>query len=94
MTSVGPGHEGIHPMKYAYKRWLRMAIDRMDIPHKAIYMELGVDQSTFSRWLDGSKEQELPAHLLPRVMALLDQEARDAFDDFLNKKAPERPGAS
>lgn len=94
MSNLIPDLQESNPQKYAYKRWLRMAVDRLALPQKALYMEIGVDQSTWSRWLDYHRDQELPGHLLPRVLALLDAEARHDLDDLLSSPKTLNPGAT
>lgn len=89
-NTISLGSPAINTPSYAYKRWLRMAIDRLQIPAKVFYMELDVSQPTWSRWTDYASKQELPGHLLPLVMDLLDEQAAQDFLKLRNEKASSR----
>ena len=91
--SVAPDDDELHPAKYAAKAWLSSAIYRCGLYPKAIYMDLEVDQSTFSRWLSLEHDQVMPMDHLPAVLALLDDQAADELVQILtkNKGQQERP---
>lgn len=99
MSSIHPEADPIDPTTFAVKRWLRMSVDRLGLYPKALYLELGVDAGTWSRWTSYEHDASLPMRHLPAVLSLLDSEAREDLFDLLSTlskstKAPERPGAS
>ncbi len=73
--SIGPEDEGIHPVTYALSAWLYNAIHRLRMVPKAVYLEIGVDQSTFSRWTSLEHDQSIPSYHIPAVLDLLDEQA-------------------
>lgn len=102
VPSIGLEGGDLHPSKYAAKAWLSTAIYRCGLYPKAIYLEIGVDQSTFSRWLSLEHDHVMPMDHLPAVLALLDRQALDELVDLVTprrgsadkQKAQERPRAS
>lgn len=101
-TNIGHDPEALNPASYALKEWLSAAIFRCRLYPKAIYLELGVDQSTFSRWISLEHDHTLPLHFVPAVLELLDDKAADELVQILTQrrgsadkqKAQERPRAS
>jgi hypothetical protein len=93
LDNIGSDHEELHPQAFAVKRWLRMACDRLALYPKAVYLPLGVDAGTWSRWLSLEHHQTLPMGYLPAVLDLLDEQAWYELQDIL---APpkKRPGAT
>lgn len=89
------GDGELNPGAFAVKRWLRMACDRLHLYPKAIYMELGVDAGTWSRWTSYEDERTVPMGALPAILALLDEQALDDLVETIRpkRKAPARPGA-
>ena len=87
---VGPGDGDLHPTTYALKGWLSSAIHRCGLYPKALYLELGVDQSTFSRWMSLEHEHTLPMYFVPAVLELLDGQAAD---DLVQIRTPRRGSA-
>ncbi len=96
--SIGPAEGTLHPSKYAAKAWLSTAIYRCGLYPKAIYLEIGVDQSTFSRWLSLEHDHVMPMDHLPAVLALLDRQALDELVDLLTPRrgsaVSKKPGAT
>ena len=96
--SIAPQEGALHPSKYAAKAWLSTAIYRCQLYPKAIYMDLGVDQSTFSRWLSLEHDQIMPMDHLPAVLALLDRQAVDELVDLITQRRGsadiQKPGAN
>lgn len=84
--SVGPDHLELHPSAFSVKRWLRMACDRLALYPKAMYLPLGVDAGTWSRWLSLEHDQTLPMGFLPAVLALLDEQAWLDLQDILQPR--------
>ena len=72
-----PSDPGINPDSIAVKRWLRQAIDRLELLPKQVYMELRIDSSTFSRYESLQHEHTVPMGLLPGLLRVLDQKALD-----------------
>lgn len=66
-----------HTPPVACKRWLRMALDRLEIQHKAMAIHLGVDDGTLSRWCSDSHPQTIPLAAVIRALGMLDQVALD-----------------
>ena len=86
MTSIDTEDCDLHPSKYAAKAWLSTAIYRCGLYPKAIYLEIGVDQSTFSRWLSLEHDHVMPMDHLPAVLALLDKQALDELVDLVTPR--------
>ena len=86
MTSVTPPDVELHPSTYASKAWLSTTIYRCGLYPKAIYLEIGVDQSTFSRWLSLEHDHVMPMDHLPAVLALLDRQALHELTDLLTQR--------
>ena len=98
MTSIGPEDDQLHPSTFAVKRWLRMAVDRLSLYPKAIYMPLGIDAGTWSRWTSYEHDQTVPTGYLPAILALLDEQARLDLVDLLTPRSgsadSKKPGAT
>lgn len=73
--NVGPVPGQVHDTSVACKRWLRSALDRQHILPKQVYLHLGVDAGTFSRWCSYEHHQTLPMGALLRVLELMDAQA-------------------
>ncbi len=86
MTNIAPDSDDLNPAKYAAKAWLSTSIYRCGLYPKALYMGLGVDQSTFSRWLSLEHDQVMPMDHLPSVLALLDRQALDELVDLITPR--------
>lgn len=81
--SIGNTCTDIHPASYAVKRWLRMSSDRLGLYPKAIYMHLGIDQGTWSRWTSYEHPQTPPSGYMALILELFDQQAlEDLFDIY------------
>ncbi len=98
VDSIAPDNDQLHPSTYAAKAWLSTAIYRCGLYPKALYLVLGIDQSTFSRWLSLEHEQTLPMGHLPAVLALLDEQALHELTDLLTQRRGsadiQKPGAN
>jgi hypothetical protein len=73
--SIASPEGDLNPSSYAIKAWLCAAIFRMKLYPKAMYMPLGVDQSTWSRWTSLEHDQTPPSGMMPAILALLDDQA-------------------
>ena len=95
---IAPDNDQLHPSTYAAKAWLSTAIYRCNLYPKAIYLVLGIDQSTFSRWLSLEHDQVMPMDHLPAVLALLDRQAVDELVDLITQRRGsadiQKPGAN
>ena len=92
MAEVTAELDGLPPNAFAVKRWLRMSMDRLCLYPKAIYLEIGVDPGTWSRWTSYEHEQTLPIGYLAAVVALLDAQALHDLNDLITPK--KKPGAN
>ena len=93
MAEVTAELDALHPDTYAVKAWLTAAIFRCGLYPKAIYLEIGVDQSTFSRWMSLEHDQSPGSGYLRRICALLDQQAVLDLQDVLTPPT-KKPGAN
>lgn len=76
--SIGQEDGNLHPHTYAIKAWLCRAILRRGLYPKALYMPIGVDQSTWSRWTSLEHDQTPPLGYLPAILAVLDDQVAEA----------------
>lgn len=80
----------------ALTRWLRMAVDRNGLMPKELYIDLGVDAGTWSRWTSLEDDRTPPIAELPLILSHLDDQAWQDFKALvatLKAKAPVLPGA-
>lgn len=92
MAEVTAELDGLPADAFAVKRWLRMSMDRLCLYPKAIYLEIGVDPGTWSRWTSYEHEQTLPIGYLAAVVALLDAQALHDLNDLITPK--KKPGGN
>jgi len=67
------------------KRWLRTAADRLERMPQDLYVPLGVDAGTWSRWESLNDERFIHLGMLPTVIqALSEEEMENLFDLIRN----------
>jgi len=87
--SIMCGEVELNPSTFAVKRWLRMACDRLHLYPKAMYLEIGVDAGTWSRWTSYEDERTVPMGYLPAILALLDEQAFYDLQDIVRPRKSE-----
>jgi hypothetical protein len=80
---IGSDSEVLNPSTYALKAWLSRSIFRLGLYPKALYMPLGIDQSTWSRWTSLEHEHTPPSGMLGPILALLDKQAAAELQQIL-----------
>lgn len=91
-ANIGPDEVELHPSQVAATRWLRLAIDRKGLLPKQVYLDLGRDKSTFSRWCSYEDEHCIPlSDLLAALPILGDQAAEDLIHLIRNHQQKKTP---
>lgn len=85
-NSIVCGETELNPSSFAVKRWLRMACDRLHLYPKAMYLEIGVDAGTWSRWTSYEDDRTVPMGYLPAILALLDEQALHDLIDIVQPR--------
>lgn len=84
----------IHSASVELTRWLRMAVDRCRLMPKEIYIDLGVDAGTWSRWTSLEDDRTPPLSELPIILAHLDETAWQEFMALVQSLKAQAPTTS
>ena len=84
---INPEPAEINKRQVAIKCWLISSILRKGLLPKQIYLDLGVDKSTFSRWLSLEDSHTPNLEMVLRMVPMLDDQAEDDLVDLIRQAA-------
>lgn len=89
--NVGSDEVVLNPYEVAATRWLRLAMDSSRVLPKEVYLELGRDKSTFSRWQSYDDLHTIPLADLLQALPVLGETAAEALIELLRLAANKKP---
>lgn len=90
-SNVGSDEVVLTPYEVAATRWLRLAMDSSRVLPKEVYLELGRDKSTFSRWQSYDDQHCIPLSDLLQALPVLGDAAVEDLLDLIRAAAKKKP---